>query len=91
MLTTPTRICPKDWTSGSNDGTNWTVSGQQPAPWGEASKKSYSISNHSCLQPCRIHVTANGGGEYQAGELKLYGSSGWIRWICHHSGGGIFC
>ena len=75
---------PQNWTlEGSNDGTNWTVLDTQTNQTfasgveGEASKKSYSISNNSTTyNKYRINVTANSGGSYLIlGELKLYGTS----------------
>ncbi len=77
-------LVPQNWTlEGSNDGTNWTVLDTQinqtftSGVQGEASKKSYSISNNSTsYNHYRINVTANSGGNYLiVGELKLYGTS----------------
>ncbi|MDA8990931.1 discoidin domain-containing protein, partial [Opitutales bacterium] len=77
-------LSPKNWTfEGSNDGTNWTTLDTQinqtfaSGVMGEASKKSYSITNNSTAYSYfRINVTANGGGSYLIiGELKLYESS----------------
>ena len=77
-------LVPQNWTlEGSNDETNWTVLDTQinqtftSGVQGEASKKSYSISNNSTnYKHYRINVTANSGGNYLiVGELKLYGAS----------------